>query len=93
MGRRFDKEHDVTHKQIDRINKLVTSLRKDANEQKELRAQEVVDIRKEIKNSIAKAKKELNSQFEAMLHENTVEVDEEAGAADAADVGSDLLSS
>jgi len=39
----------------------VTSLRKDASEQKELRAQEVVDIRKEIKNSIAKAKKELNS--------------------------------
>ena len=45
-------------------------------------------MRLHIRNSVTKAKRELGAQFEAMLHENTVEVEE-----DNHEATSDLLSS
>ena len=45
-------------------------------------------MRLHIRHSVTKAKRELGAQFEAMLHENTVEVEE-----DNLDATSDLLSS
>ena len=45
-------------------------------------------MRQQIRHAVTKAKRELGAQFEAMLHENTVEVEE-----DNQDATSDLLSS
>ena len=45
-------------------------------------------MRLHVRNSVTKAKRELGAQFEAMLHENTVEVEE-----DNVEATSDLLSS
>ena len=74
-----------------RLEQTVSGLRRDVNEQRDDRKHEIMEVNKEIKNSVMKAKTELTALFETMLHENTVEVEENQD--NTADVNSDLLSS
>ena len=59
-----------------RLEQTVSGLRRDVNEQRDERKHEIMEVHKEIKNSVMKAKTELTAMVETMLQENTVEVEE-----------------